>query len=259
MGHPSLVRKLHRGDGMKLPLACVLAALPFAACTPDTNDVLVQLAPEVISSLDGSLGVHAVAIADRQPGVKQHVEVSVTYTDRNGTAHMVAPVDGITDEKGGFDTTFTGLTWDGSGTVKVAVLSGAAGSAPVMVGGMPLEAEATFAVLDRTPPKVVITPPASNQIRINSDNQISVHLTDEIGVSQCLFQTDNTNNNGNGNNIGIRGRSTIIASGATDTTVMFDVTAQNANVGQTVTFYALATDLSGNQAAATPITVTVVQ
>jgi hypothetical protein len=256
-----MVRLLHMPAGMKLCLATTLASLPLIACTPDTNDITVSLAPEVISSLDGNLQVHVEAIADRQPGVKKNVEVAVKYTDRNGAAHMVTAIDGVTDEKGSFDAAFTGLTWDGYGTVTASVLAGGPGSSPLMIGGAPLSAEATFSVLDRTPPKVTITPPTGNNIHTGVqgnqvDNLISVHVTDEIGVSNVLFQTDQTNNQ---NGVNIRGRSQIIASGAADTTVMFDVTAGNAQVGQTVTFYALATDLSGNQAAATPITVTVVQ
>ena len=119
------------------------------------------------------------------------------------------------------------------------------------VGGGPA-GTATFAVLDRTPPKLTITPPANNQVRLNTDVKISVHITDEIGTSQVFFETSSNNNN-------FRDRSTIIASGSSDTTVTFDwQVPDNIPTGTMITLYALGEDLSGNQAAAMPITVSVV-
>lgn len=234
----------------RLSLALCLFA---TACTAGTDDVLVTLAPDVISSIDGSLSVHAVVLADRAPAAGEHVQISVAYEDRNGTPHAIAPVDGVTDDSGAFDATLTGLSWDGTGTVKVGVTSGEAGSAALMVDGKPLEATATFAVLDRTPPVVSITPPANNQVK-RGDNTIKVHVTDEIGTSQVFFES--TGQNGNNN----RERSTVVASGSTDAMVEFNVQVNDtATVGSTITLYALAADLSGNEAAAMPVTVTVVQ
>lgn len=229
-----------------------LALFLFAtACSASTDDVVVELAPDVISSIDGTLSVHAVVLAERAPSASETVQITVDYTDRNGTPHTIAPVDGKTDDAGVFDATLTGLTWDGTGTVKVAVRSG---SAPVMVDGKPLEAEATFAVLDRTPPVVSITPPANSQVKRGADNEIKVHVTDEIGVSQVFFESAGTNGNNN------RERSTVVASGSTDAMVSFNVQVNDAAaLGSTITLYALAADLSGNEAAAKPITVTVVQ
>ena len=218
----------------------LLFVTPLAACAGNPNDIMVQLAPEVISSLDGSLQVHALVLSDRDPVAKgKAIDLTVDYTDRNGTAHTIAPVSGTTDERGAFDATFTGLTWDGVGTVtaKVGTVTG----------------DATFSVLDRTPPKVVITAPAT--VRVNMNAQFQVHITDEIGVSQVSFETSN---NGNGGNNGGQ-RSTTVASGATDATLSFNFQANDTQVGQMVTFYSVAADLSGNEAAATPVVVTISQ
>jgi hypothetical protein len=218
-------------------LASILLAGSLAACAPETNDVAVQLAPDVISSIDGTLAVRALALADRQPAAGELVHLAVDYKDRNGAAHTIAPVDGETDETGAFEATFTGLTWDGTGTVTATI------------DGTELTGAATFAVLDRTPPSVSITPLANNQIKLGTDVKIAVKVTDEIGISQVFFESS----------LGQRDRSTVVASGSTDTTVSFDYKVENVVVGSTVTLYALAADLSGNQAAAKPVTLTVTQ
>jgi hypothetical protein len=212
-----------------------LLLLPLVGCAADTDSVVIQLAPEVISSIDGTLGVHAIVLADREPVNGEPLDVSVVYADRHGTAHDIAPVSGTTNDHGAFDATLTGLTWDGTGTVTVAVPGGP-------------EATATFAVLDRTPPKVTIMPPANNQVRAGQDATIQVRVTDEIGVSQVFFEW---------NGELARDRSSVVASGTTDATVGFDFAVPDAAAGSTLTFYALAGDLSGNQAAAQPITVSV--
>jgi hypothetical protein len=237
-------------------LSCVLL-LPLVACSASPSDVSAQLAPEVISSLDGTLTVHAAALADKDPATNEAIEITVDYKDRNGVAHTIAPVDGTTDDKGTFDATLTGFTFDGIGTVKVQLLSGAAGSAPLMSGGNPIEADATFSVLDRTPPTVTIMPPASTQVHVNGNATISVHATDEIGIGQVVFQTSGDTGGGGGNG---NGRSAVVASGAADTTINFDVqVSQNATIGSMITLYALASDLSGNEQAAAPVVLTVVQ
>jgi hypothetical protein len=222
---------------MKLTLLSCAALAPVLACTPPPDDVLVQLAPEVISSIDGTLGVHAVVLGERTPMPSEQVQVSVTYTDRNGAAHMIAPIDGTTDKQGAFDATISGLTWDGTGTISVSV------PAVAMLSG-----SATFAVLDRTPPKVTITPPAAVLVA-GTDATIQVHVTDEIGVSQVFFETSVLNQQGN------RQRSSVVSSGATDATVSFDIAVPDTAAGTTLTLYALAADLSGNEGAAQPIMV----
>jgi hypothetical protein len=215
-------------------LFAVLA--PLTACAGDPNDVVVQLSPDVISSIDGTMQVHALVLRDRDPVAKgKAIDLSVEYTDRNGTAHMIAPVSGTTDERGAFDATIAGLLWDGTGTITATV--GA------------VTGEATFAVLDRTPPKVTIVPPTNNTVRVNQDVTINVHVTDEIGVSEAIFETSV---NGGG-----RQRTTIVASGSTDVMIPFDINFNDTVAGQMVTLYALAGDLSSNEAAAMPITVMV--
>ena len=217
----------------RLTLCCAL----LAGCAASTNDVSVTLAPEVISSIDGKLDVHALVLADADPQPSKRVDIAVDYTDRNGTAHTIAPVDGTTDKTGAFDAQLTGLTWDGSGTVTVTVT------------GTKISNVATFAVLDRTPPKATIEPPAT--VRVGMDTTVNVHVTDEIGVSQVWFEWDGPNG---------RARSTVVASGSTDTMVGFDLAVPDTvAVGTTLTLYALAEDLSSNQGAAMPIMVTVSQ
>ena len=224
---------MRRSQMTKLHL---LVWLPLVACAAETDGVVIQLAPDVISSLDGTVAVHATVLADREPRAGEPVDVSVAYTDRNGTAHAIAPASGMTNGNGAFDTAFTGLMWDGIGTITVSVPGGP-------------EATATFAVLDRTPPHVTITPPANNQVRLGQDVTIQVHVTDEIGVSQVFFEWSGQF---------ARDRSSVVASGSTDTMLGFDFTVPDtAAVGSMVTLYALAGDLSGNQAAAQPVTVTV--
>ena len=213
----------------------------LAACAPDTNDVSVRLAPEVISSIDGTLSVTALVLADRQPAESETVDITVAYTDRNGTPRTIAPATGTTDAKGTFEATLTGLMWDGTGTVTAAVAGGPTGTA-------------TFAVLDRTPPKVTIIPPPASTVRANNDITVEVKITDEIGVSQVDFEW--------AGQFGIqfgRERSSVVASGSTDATLKFDIAIPDfAQVGATLTLYALGADLSGNQGAAQPVTVTVV-
>lgn len=219
---------------MALPRLLGLTAVALAgACASEPNDIQLSLAPDIISSLDGTLAVRAVVLADRDPVPLEPVEVVVAYTDRAGTAHTIAPVSGDTDDKGVFETTLTGFTWDGNGTVTVS--------------GAGFEGSASFAVLDRTPPKVTIMAPDPASVRRGQDIRVEVHATDEIGISQVFFGTSERS----------RDRS-LIASGAGDVTLDFDFQVPDIAEGATVTLFALAEDLSGNQGAAEPITVTVV-
>lgn len=216
-----------------------LVCAPLAACTGTPNAVVVELAPSVVSSLDGTLSVHTLTLADRDPVEAKPIAITVDYTDRNGMAHDIAEVDGKTDKKGEFDATLTGLDWDGTGTVHAKVTGGP-------------EGEETFAVLDRTPPKVTITPPT---IHTNAGATVMIHATDEIGVSQVFFQVTGFNGGGGGG-FGNGDRS-LIASGAADVTLSFQFDTGNTTAGTVLTLYALAADLSGNEGAATPVMVTV--
>lgn len=216
-------------------LRCLaLCALPATtACTSGPTEVVVQLAPDVVSSLDGTLAVRAIVLGDQTPIAGEPLQLAVDYTDRSGTPHSIASISGTTDDVGSFEATFEGLTWDGHGTVTAT--------------GGGIEGAATFAVLDRTPPKVEITPPAASTVRRGSDLTVAVHATDEIGISQVFF----------GSTVRARDRS-LVTSGASDLTLDFDFTVPDQPAGTTFQLFALAEDLSGNQGAATPITLTVV-
>lgn len=216
-------------------LRCLaFCALPATtACTSSPTEAVVQLAPDVVSSLDGTIAVRATVLGERTPIPGEPLQLAIDYTDRSGTAHTITPISGNTDDVGVFEASFEGLTWDGYGTVTAT--------------GTGFEGAATFAVLDRTPPKVEITPPAAATVRRGTDLTVSVHTTDEIGISQVFF----------GSTVRARDRS-LVTSGASDVTVDFDFTVPDQPAGTTFQLFALAEDLSGNQGAATPITLTVV-
>jgi len=213
-------------------------AVGLAACaSPD--GVLVELSPAVVSSLDGTTTVRALVVADSTPLGDQPVTVTVAYTDRNGVAHDIAPIDGRTDAAGRLEAPLAGLDWDGTGTVTVTATEGDG------VAG-----EATFLVLDRTPPRVEILPPTTDlRVGPGLPLDVLVRVRDEIGVSRVVLEAAGSLD---------RQRSTVTASGAGDTTMTFrfDVPA-NAAGGPTLTLYALAEDLSGNRGAASAVVLTV--
>jgi len=214
-----------------LPLALV------AACAGDPSAVYIELSPSVISSLDGTTTVTALIGDGGAPLADTRVRISTAYTDRNGAPHDVAPVEGTTDARGVFRTTLEGLAWDGAGTVTVA-----AGE---------VEGTATFSVLDRTPPKVEILPPTTDRrVGPGLPLDVQVRVTDEIGVSEVVLDTNGP----------IQGatRSTLIASGAPESTLTFRTSVPlDAQPGPTIELQALASDLSGNSAAAPPLTLIV--
>jgi hypothetical protein len=222
--------------------------LSTGCAEPEANGVLVTLAPEVISSNDGTLHVRALVVDDRTPVKEQDVKVTAEYTDRNGDAHTIAEVAGKTDQSGAFEAVLTGFDWEGSGTVTVTAVDGSGAALTTSDG--PIAGTATFAVLDRTPPVVTILPPTSDmRVGPGLPLEVQVQVQDEIGVSEVFLEADGELN---------RLRSTVVASGSTDATVTFDFDIpDNALPGPTITLYAMASDLSGNLAAATPITLTV--
>jgi hypothetical protein len=212
--------------------------LAAAACAGAPNTIEVSLAPSLISSLDGRTTVTALVADNTTPLADTSVQVAIEYTDRTGTPHAIDPIDGTTNQRGVFTATIEGLAWDGTGliTVNAGTQSG----------------EAAFAVLDRTPPKVTILPPTTdNRVGPGLPIDIRVHVTDEIGVGQVIL--DATGGfGGNG------GRSSTLVSGTQDGTVTFRLDVPGgAQPGPTLVLYALATDLSGNSAAAIPVTLTV--
>lgn len=159
--------------------ASALVLIAFGCSDPSPNEVLIELAPEVVSSIDGTLHVRAMAIGDRTPLAGEQMQLTVAYTDRNGADHAIMGAAGKTDDRGAFEAALTGLDWEGTGTVTAAIVDGA--GAPVMAGGLPVEGAATFAVLDRTPPTVAILPPTT-------DNHVGPGLPLEIQItSPCIL------------------------------------------------------------------------
>lgn len=216
----------------KLPSPRFFALLFASACTSEPTDVVVTLAPNFISSLNGSTEVQAVVLSDSDTLSDEPLEITVAYTDRNGLAHEITPATGTSDERGVVTAVLTGLTWDGGGTVTVA-----AGA---------VEGQASFAVIDRSPPRVTITVPGSGTVPRDGEVTIQVHAVDEIGISQVLFGASDRSRDQN-----------RIASGAADVTLSFDFEVPDVNPGTTLQLFALAEDLSGNQGTAVPVTVTV--
>jgi len=229
--------------------SAIIMALGLAGCGElSPNSVLVELAPDTISSIDGTATVKMLVIDDRTPVDDQPVQITVSYTDRNGVDHAVDPIDGVTDARGAFEATIPGLTWEGTGTVTATVVDGS--GAPVSIDGMPVAGVATFAVLDRTPPTAEILPPTANlHVGAGLPLEVQVHVTDEIGASQVVLEASGELNTT---------RTTWVASGSTDATVSFRLEIPDAAIpGPTITLYALASDLSGNQVAAEPVTLIV--
>ena len=116
---------MHGRSSMPHPLAYLAILTPLAACAT-TNDVAVELAPDLVSSIDGRLAVHVLALSDRDPVGGDKIEVSLDYKDRNGTAHVIEPLTGNIDDNGAFEGTFEGLKWDGSGTVTAGAVASVA-------------------------------------------------------------------------------------------------------------------------------------
>ncbi|HEU4730718.1 MAG TPA: hypothetical protein VFT22_22640, partial [Kofleriaceae bacterium] len=218
---------------MRVPSLVALGAV--SACAAP-NDIEVALAPSVISSLDGTTTLTALVAADTTPRSDQDVQVTIDYTDRNGTPHMIAPLAGKTDPTGVFRANIAGLAWDGTGKVTVTH------------GGV--TGEATFAVLDRTPPKIEILPPTGDRrVGPGLPLDVQVHVTDEIGVSDVFLDA--------GRLIDVQ-RNTVVVSGAADKTLTFRVLVPvNASPGPSIELHALATDLSGNSAVADAMVLTV--
>jgi hypothetical protein len=209
----------------------------LASCTGDPDIVQVELSPSLISSLDGTTRVSAIVAADLTPLPDEPVRITVEYTDRNGTPHAIDPIDAITNDRGVAEATLTGLAWDGIGIVTVTTANA-------------ITTSATFTVLDRTPPKIEILPPTTDKrVGPGLPLDVQVRVTDEIGVSEVYLDAtggiDTT-------------RRTVVASGAQDTTLTFrTAVAVGAAPGPTIQLYALASDLSGNFASATAMTLTV--
>lgn len=216
----------------------LILLVPLAACAGSPNSIEVALSPSLVSSLDGTTTVQAIVASDTTPRDGVAVQMTIDYTDRNGTPHVIAPVSGKTDDRGVFTSVVSGLRWDGTGTITVA--------------DGKLAGSATFAVLDRTPPKVTILPPTTDlHVGPGLPVQIQVHVTDDTGISEVDFAANS--------NVNVRGSSRrLLATGTQDATVTFVVDVpQDAPGGTSIELDALAADLSGNLQSATPVTLTV--
>ncbi len=214
------------------------------AAKPDA--VLVELAPDVVSSAEGSLHVRATVLEGNSPLVGWSVRIQISYLDRNGNTRTFAGPTAETDRTGALEHIFEGLYWEGSGTVTAEVLDDA-GQPFVGRTGSAVAGEATFSVLDRTPPVVtILSPAAGNQVGTNLPVQVQVQVDDEIGVSRVHFEAAVLGQ-------GTQTQSTLIASGSTSSTITFDFDTGGAFAGPTVTLFAMAEDLSGNTTAASPL------
>lgn len=234
--------------------AVALTLLAMTGCErdmagPKADAVLLELSPDVVSSEDGSLHARAVVVEGSTPLRGWTVQLQVTFTDQLGTLRTVQGDTAETDRTGAFEHTFEGLYWAGAGTITAEVLDGD-GEPYVGRGDVPVVAEATFSVIDRSPPTVTIEPPTSD-LRVGRDLPLDVQVSfsDEIGVSSVTIQAVGELSNT---------QTRIVASGSSSGSVVFDFDVPGAAIpGPTITLYALAEDLSGNVAAASALTLTV--
>lgn len=245
------MRRTWRAGGLGL-VACVLGA---SGCDsgregrvrPDA--VLLSLAPDVVSSEDGSLQATAVVVERTSPRKGWNVRLQVSFTDQLGNLRTIGGTTQETDRTGSVRHVFEGLTWAGAGTVTAEVLDDD-GEPYLGRDDEPLVSEATFAVIDLSPPTVEILPVTSD-LRVGPDLPLDVivRFADEMGVSnvtlQAVGELEAT-------------RTRIVASGSSAGDVVFTLDVPgNAIPGPNITLYALAEDLSGNVAAAEPVTLTV--
>ena len=228
------------------------AALCLAVgCGPGPNRIELSLAPDLIASTIGTLGATATVYSNKETTAGFNVAFDVAYKDRNGMAHTIAGISDTTNVAGQANASFAGLIFEGSGTVTAKVLD-SQGVALVDDMKQPLQTTASFGVLDLSPPQVTITSPANGaHFAMNTQYTITVHATDEIGVSQVYTQTSRSNGGNGGNGSGSR-----ITSGAADVTVKVDADT-GGNSTNTITIYAMAADLSGNLGVAAPVVINV--
>lgn len=235
---------------MKKSLALVsLWAIGCGGAGPDR--VTLSLTPDVLSSERGELLAEAT-VANGSLGLANwSVRLKVDYTDRNGTAHDIAPVTDKSDGIGLVAASFPGLTWEGAGSVTAELLDGK-GEPVLDADKAPITATAGFAVLDQSPPEVSITSPATGAHVPRGRFQVKIAFSDEIGVSQVYVQAT-TLTGGNFD----RTRSSIVASGTTTGTAQFEFDAGNVPNGETISVFAMAADMSGNLAVAPSISLVV--
>lgn len=217
-------------------LRLALPLMMVVGCAGNPDGVQVDLAPNLVSSLDAKTTVNALVLAGSTPLSDEDVTITVKYTDRNGTDHSFPDTKAKTDARGAISTPLDGLLWDGTGTVTVTTSNMISGSA-------------TFSVLDRTPPKIEILPPTTNnKVGAGLPLDVQVKVSDEIGISEVLFDATG------GTQVD---RRTFVASGTQMTTLTFRIDVPTNPPNNMVELHALASDLSGNLAAAAAVTLTV--
>jgi hypothetical protein len=233
----------------KLALFCVsLGVIGCGAPSPDR--VNVTLAPDVISSGSGALAAEAVVLNGNTELKGWTVKLHVDYADRNAAMHALDDASNKSDGTGRVTAAFTGLKWEGAGTLTASVLD-SAGMPALDDKKNPITAQATFSVLDETPPTVSITSPTAGSVPRANGLTVNVSANDEIGVSQIYLQAATTNGNTNLD----RTRSTI-ATGSPTVMGTFQFDTGNVVAGTSVTIYAMAADMSNNLGVAAPVTST---
>ena len=237
----------------KIALLCMSLGVVGCGAPPAPDRVQLLLAPDVVSSQSAALTVQA-AVLDGERGLDAWtVKLHVDYTDRNGATHAVDDVSAVSDAVGSAAATVGGLKWEGAGTVTASLVD-KSGNPALDAKKNPITAQATFSVLDETPPVVTITSPAAGAVvsRANGSMTVDVMASDEIGVSQIYVQAATPN----GNTSLDRTRSTI-ATGSASASQAFGFDLGNLNTGTSVTIYAMAADMDGNLGVAAPVTITV--
>ena len=228
------------------------ASLGVIGCgAPSPDRVTLALAPNVISSESGALAAQAKVLHGDTELNGWTVKLHTNYIDRNNMMHAVDDASNKSDDTGLVQGAFSGLKWEGAGTVTASVLDAAGNPALDSKTKMPITADATFSVVDESPPVVMITSPANGAIvKLGSNLDIQISATDEIGVSQIYVQAATTN----GNTQLDRTRSTI-ATGSTTVSGSFGFDTGNLQTAQSVTIYAMAADMSNNLGVAMPVTI----
>lgn len=198
------------------------------------DGLVLDLAPELVSSLDGATVLTARAYRGGSPVAGVELAVDVAYTDRNGVEHEVAADGGVTDARGELRLPLGGLAWEGVGTVTVA--------------GDGVEGRIDFVVLDESPPTVEVRPPnGDGRVGRGLPIEVEVVVDDEIGVAELTLEADGE----------VRSSTTaIVPAGASSVWLRLDV-PPSAAAGPSITLRAVATDLSGNRAVAEPVGLTV--
>jgi DNA-binding beta-propeller fold protein YncE len=219
----------------------VMMCLLISGCdtTPAPDGIFIELAPDLISSAEGTMRVRALVVGEQRSLSGESVRFDVAYTDRNGDEHVIEAVTGETDKRGSFETVLSGFDFEGMGSVSAT-----------LVDDEQVSAEAVFSVLDETPPTVLIQPPtADSVIGTGFPLEVIVDVADEIGIGDVQVEVTGEL---------VQQVSTVVASGEKTATVRFDFEVpQNAAAGPSITLHATAVDLSGNITAAEPVVVTV--